>query len=115
MKNILFLSSFLGALFFGSSAVDAAGALHPPQKITTVAFHEEGFFMYADGWANPNGCDRDTAIVLLKTDPNYDKAFALLLTAFASGKEVAGYSDGCAMHDGQSYNTIRGFKYLVVR
>ncbi|GAA0464051.1 hypothetical protein GCM10009096_00640 [Parasphingorhabdus litoris] len=116
MKNILFLMSFLGALIIGSSSAIAGGSTSSTtQKITSVAFHEVGFFMYGNGWDNPNGCDRDVAIVLLKTDRNYDKAFALLMTAFASGKEIRGYLDGCAMHDGQSYNTIRGFKYLEVR
>jgi hypothetical protein len=31
-----------------------------------------------------------------------------------SGKKVSGYSDSCTTFDGQTYNTIRGFKYLVV-
>ena len=70
--------------------------------------------MYANAWGNPNGCTRSNAIVLLETDPNYDKAYSLLLSAYMAGKQVSGYSDGCAAFDGQTYNTIRGFKYLVV-
>lgn len=71
--------------------------------------------MYAeDGWSNPNSCTQNNAIVLLDTDKNYDKAYALLLAAYMSGKKVQGYSNGCAVFDGQTYNTIRGHKYLVV-
>lgn len=115
MKNILFLTSFLGLLTFGSTSAFAGGFLNPPQKITYVAFQTNGLLLYADSWPNPNGCTTRAAVMLLKTDPNYDKAFALLLTAYASGKEVSGYSDGCAAHDAQTFNTIRGHKYLVVR
>jgi len=101
------------ALAFISSTIFAAG----PIKVDTVdavAFQSVGFFLYADGWGNPNNCTRSNAIVLQSTDPNYDKAYALLLAAYASGKKVSGYSDKCVSHDGQTYNMIRGFKYLTV-
>jgi len=55
------------------------------------------------------------AVVLMNTNVNYDKAYTLLLAAYISGKQVYGYSDGCATFDGQTYNTIRGQKYLVVK
>ncbi|KPZ73132.1 hypothetical protein AN944_00280 [Shewanella sp. P1-14-1] len=84
------------------------------EKIEKVAFQTGGFFLYADDWENPNQCSKDNAVVLLDTDRNYDKAYSLLLTAYASGKKVTGYSDGCVNFDGQTYNTIRGFKYLIV-
>lgn len=115
VKNFLFLMSFLGVLIFGSSGAFAGGPLNPPQKINFVAFQTNGLLLYADSWPNPNGCTTTAAVMLLKTDPNYDKAFALLLTAYASGKEVSGYSDGCSAHDAHTFNTIRGHKYLVVR
>ncbi|WP_196161173.1 hypothetical protein [Reinekea sp. G2M2-21] len=83
--------------------------------IDSIAFHTGGFFMYADGWGNPNGCTRSTAIVLQDSDVNYDKAYAMLLAAYMSGKKVSGYSDYCVEFDGQTYNMIRGFKYLTVR
>lgn len=92
---------------------NAAGTLSA-QKITKVAFQSTGFFLYASDWNNPNSCSQDTAIVLLDSDPNYDKAYALLLTAYASGKRVSGYSNGCTTFDGKTYNTIRGYKYLLV-
>ncbi|WP_159437130.1 hypothetical protein [Parasphingorhabdus marina] len=99
---------------FGSTTALAGGALYPAQVITNVSFQEEGLLFFADNWPNPNNCDSTAGVMLLKTDPNCDKAYALILTAFTAGMTVQGYSDGCALHDGQSYNTIRGFKYLVV-
>lgn len=93
---------------------EAAGGLHA-NKITRVAFQTGGFFLYASDWPNPNNCSRANAVVLLDTDRNYDKAYALLLSAYFSGKKVSGYSDGCVNFDGQTYNTIRGFKYLEVK
>lgn len=96
-----------------SAAAQAGGPL-PYNKITNVAFQTGGFFLYAANWPNPNGCTRTDAVVLLNTDSNYDKAYALLLAAYMEGKEVKGYSDGCTSFDGQTYNTIRGFKYLRV-
>lgn len=96
-----------------SSASHAGGVL-PYTSIDNVGFQTGGFFLYGN-WANPNSCTRSDAVVLLDTDVNYDKAYALLLTAFASGKQVYGYSEGCTDFDGQTYNTIRGFKYLRVK
>jgi len=51
---------------------------------------------------------------LLKTDPNYEDAYAMLLAAYYTGKSVSGYSDGCARHDARTFNTIRGHKYLLI-
>lgn len=110
-KLILTLLASIGA----TTAANAGGVLQPPQVITRVSFMENGFIIYADGWPNPNNCDTADGVILLATDPNYDKAFALLLTAYSTGKKVSGYSDGCVLVDGTNFNTIRGFKYLVVR
>lgn len=110
MKQILSLLVFASI----STSLIAAGGIGA-RTISKVAFQTGGFFMYAeDGWSNPNSCTQNNAIVLLDTDKNYDKAYALLLAAYMSGKKVQGYSNGCAVFDGQTYNTIRGHKYLVV-
>ena len=99
---------------FAASA-SAAGWLNF-KRIETVAFQTGGFFLYAEGgWDNPNACSRSNAIVLQTSDPNYDKAYALLLAAYIAGQQVKGYSDGCATFDGQTYNTVRGFKYLQIK
>ncbi len=100
-------------LVFSSFAAFGGGGI-TPNKVTKVAFQTDGFFLYADAWPNPNGCTRSNAIVLKSADPNFDKAYALLLAAYMSGKKISGYSDGCFEFDGQTYNTIRGFKYLLV-
>lgn len=100
------------AIWFASE-VQAGGALSA-QKIDKLAFQTGGLFIYAANWSNPNSCTRSNAIVLLETDPNYDKAYSLILAAYMSGKKLSGYSDRCTEFDGQTYNTIRGFKYLVV-
>ena len=97
-----------------------AGGWLGPETIDKLALHTisdnvtSGVFLYADGWQNPNSCNRSDAVVLLETDPNYDKAYALILTAYSLGKTVSAYSDGCVTFDSQTYNKIRGFKYLVV-
>jgi len=113
MKRIIYIALLFWAL---QSTAVAKGGLSA-KKIAYVAFQTGGFFMYAEGgsWSNPNGCSRASAIVLLESDPNYEKAYSLLLAAFMAGKTVSGYSDGCATFDGQTYNKIRGFKYLTVR
>ena len=107
IKNAILVFAFI------SSTTFAAGPLFK-NKIDAVAFQTGGFFLYAKGWSNPNNCTRSTAVVLQSSDANYDKAYALLLAAYASGKKVSGYSDKCVSFDGQTYNMIRGFKYLVV-
>lgn len=114
MKKAPFILCYFFGVALYSSSIQAGGALYPAQEITNVSFQENGFLFYADNWPNPNNCDSTAGVMLLKTDPNYDKAYALILTAFSAGMTVQGYSDGCSLHDGQSYNTIRGFKYLVV-
>ncbi len=101
-------------IYLFSNSVYAGGGIDS-LKINSVAFQSGGFFMYADDWENPNACSRNSAVVLLETDRNYDKAYSLLLAAYMAGKAIRGYSDGCASFDGQTYNTIRGFKYLVVK
>ncbi|MEO9599798.1 hypothetical protein [Parasphingorhabdus sp.] len=118
ISNMKFFRMFILMLLTSiglSSAANAGGVLQPPQIITHVSFQQNGFIIYADGWPNPNNCDTAAGVMLLATDSNYDKAFALLLTAYSTGKKVSGYSDGCTLHDGVSYNSIRGSKYLVVR
>jgi hypothetical protein len=110
MLKKLIITSILVLL----SNLSFAGGRILNDSVDAVAFQSGGFFLYANGWGNPNNCTRSNAIVLLASDRNYDKAYALLLAAYASGKKVTGYSDGCTTFDGQTYNTIRGFKYLVV-
>lgn len=92
-----------------------AGGSLAGNKITKLAFQTGGLFIYADNWPNPNDCSNRNAIVLKDTDVNYDKAYSLILMAYSSGKTLSGYSDSCASFDGKTYNTIRGFKYLVVQ
>lgn len=101
------------SLLFASQFSLAKGAVSST-KITKVAFQTGGFFVYAGDWENPNNCTRGNAVVLKDSDSNYDKAYSLLLAAYMSEKKVTGYSDGCVTFDGQTYNTIRGFKYLVI-
>ncbi|MET1257047.1 hypothetical protein [Aliikangiella maris] len=108
------IQSFVVVSIFIFSSVSVAGGGLQPNKITKVAFQTGGFFLYADNWPNPNECTRSDAIVLKSSDSNYDKAYSLLLAAYMSGKKVSGYSDGCVEFDGQTFNSIRGFKYLVV-
>jgi len=111
MKVICFL--ILGAFSVSSFAGGGLSA----QNIESVAFHQKGFFMYSDGWNDPNNCrvtGQPNAIVLKNSDSNYDKAYSLILAAFMAEKKVSGYSDGCVEHDGKMYNTIRGYKYLSV-
>ena len=96
------------------SVLAYAGGGLSTKKIESVGFQESGFFLYAEDWQNPSNCTRSDAVVLKETDSNYEKAYSMLLAAYMSGKKVSGYSDGCIAHDGQTYNTIRGFKYLVV-
>jgi len=113
LKRIIYIALLFWAL---QSTAIAKGGLSA-KKIAYVAFQTGGFFIYAEGggWSNPNSCSRSNAIVLLASDPNYEKAYSLILSAFMAGKSVSGYSDGCATFDGQTYNTIRGSKYLTVR
>jgi len=99
--------------FILSTGAAAKGPL-PKNNITHVAFQTGGFFLYADNWPNPNNCSSAAAVVLETTDGNYEGAYALLLAAYMSGKKVSGYSDRCVSFDGGTYNSIRGFKYLVV-
>ena len=114
MKKVIFTILLAGIFSTSVNNVFSAGSLNG-QNITAVAFHSTGFFMYASGWINPNSCSNSDAIVLLDSDPNYDKAYALLLSAYMSGKSVSGYSNGCTTWDGRTYNTIRGYKYLKVQ
>ena len=97
---------------FSTSAL-AGGAINK-NKIISVSFQQAGFFLNGADWGNPNDCSRSNYVVLQTSDANYDKAYSLLLAAYMSGKSVSGYSDKCVEHDGQTYNMIRGFKYLTV-
>ncbi len=112
--NNFFIALVISLFLLSSFSASAGGGLTPNQ-VTKVAFQTGGFFLYANNWPNPNGCTRDNAIILQSTGSNYDKAYALLLAAYMSGKKISGYSDGCASFDGQTYNTIRDFKYLTVQ
>lgn len=107
--SIILLSMLSVSFCYGKGGI-------PVQKISRVAFQTGGFFLYTESgsWNSPDECSNSNAIVLLSSDPNYDKAYSLLLAAYMSGKAISGYSDGCAIFDGKTYSTIRGFKYLAV-
>jgi len=113
MKNskLGFVSILLAAISLNSYA----GGSLPSKQIEKIAFQNGGVFLYASGWPNPNTCSKVDAVVLQNSDPNYDKAYALILAAYMSGKKISGYSDKCTPLDGQTYNTIRGYKYLLVQ
>jgi len=102
------------SIFFLLPIVSFAKGRLPANTVTDVAFQTGGFFLYADAWGNPNNCSRSNAVVLEDSDINYDKAYALVLAAYFSEKTISGYSDRCVEFDGQTYNSIRGFKYLVI-
>ena len=109
------LSKILFPLVLAPSVSYAAGMIDF-HKINQVAFFKEGFLLYTEGdWNNPNSCQSSKAVVLTQSDPNYDKAYSLLLAAYMSGKEISSYSDGCINVDGTTFNKIRGFKYLFVK
>lgn len=82
--------------------------------ITRLEFNTGGLYIYADKWFNANVADRTSAVVLLSSDPNYDKALALILTAFVNEYEIDAYSDDICTFDSKTYNVIRGWKYLRV-
>ena len=111
MNKILFAI----VAFFVIASSSNAGGWVSINTITKAAFNSTGFYMYGN-WAVPsgNGCTNNDAVVLLSNDGNYDKAYALLLTAYTTGKKVKGWSDGCTSHDGKTYNKIRGYKYLEI-
>lgn len=111
MKNII-LSLVLS---ISCISMAQAGAMLNTNVITRVGFYSGGFYIFANNWNNANNCDNASAVVLKTTDTNYDKAYALLLTAYTTGKSVKGFSDECISHDGVTYNTIRGYKYLDVQ
>lgn len=104
----------VGLLLGAWAAVSHAAGPLSPNVVDKLAFQTGGLFLYAGGWPNPNSCTRSNAVVLADNDLNYEKVYALILTAYASGKKVSGYSVGCISFDGQTYNPIRGWKYLVI-
>jgi len=109
MKKILFV------LLLSLSAQSVyAGGIIPKSKITNIGFNQAGFFIWLEKKVNPNACSSNNAIVLKKDDLNYKEAYAMLLAAFYNDKEIFGYSDECVSHDAQTYNNIRGWKYLIV-
>lgn len=110
----LFIKALVVLLLLTSNSSFSADWLSK-REISMVSFETSGFYLYSkEKWDNANNCSHTDAVVLLSSDVNYDKAYSLLLMAFAAGKSVQGYSDGCITHDGRTYNSIRGSKYLLV-
>ncbi|PHR54834.1 MAG: hypothetical protein COA47_14815 [Robiginitomaculum sp.] len=109
IKQYLVVIAFLGLFTHSASAAGMVG----PAAITKMKFMNEGLVFYGY-FGNINGCDASNSVVLLKTDSNYDKAYALILSAYMGGKKITGYSDLCIAVDGTTYNSIRGYKYLTV-
>lgn len=113
MKNA-YLSAAL-VILLASSSVSAGDRLEW-RTLEKVALQTEGLFLYArGGWNNPSSCQQVNAVVLLNSDSNFDRAYSLLLSAFMYGKSIRGFSDGCTVFDGKTYNTVRGYKYLEVK
>lgn len=111
MKNIFIFVVLIA--FCASEDVYSAGSV-TKNIITKIAFQSDHLFVYADNWVNASDCQKSNAVVLQKNDHNFEKAYSLILAAFMSGKTLSGYSDGCIEWDGSTYNTIRGYKYLIV-
>jgi len=60
-------------------------------------------------WNNPNSCDTNAKVVL---DPgasldSYDEAFAMLLGAHLTGREIAFFLSGCMMVGSQTVPVIK--------
>ena len=110
LKNrIIFL-----LLFSLSHCANAAGPIGWT-KIDSIAFQNSDLMIYTNSKSNPNGCERDVAVILKSSDPNFDKAYSMILAAYMADKEITAYSDGCHTFDGKTYNYIRGSKYLQIR
>lgn len=109
MKRLIILLSIV----FSNGAA-AAGPVGWT-KINSLAFQNSDLMIYTEVKGNPNGCERDTGVILKKSDQNFDKAYSMILAAYMAGKEIKAYSDGCHTFDDKTYNYIRGFKYLEVR
>lgn len=109
MKTLTLLIALLLPAY---STVQAAGPLGKTQ-ITGLSFFPEGLVI-AGTWKNPNNCSSSSGVLLQVSDPNYDKAYSLVLAAYMSGKKLSGYSNECIDVDGTSRNMIRGYKYLGI-
>ena len=101
-------------LFSFTSFAHAAGPI-AWTKIDSIAFQNNDLMIYTVSKGNPNGCERDAAVILKSSDQNFEKAYSMILAAFMAGKEIQAYSDGCHTFDGKTYNYIRGSKYLEIR
>ncbi|MFL0803854.1 MAG: hypothetical protein K6L81_18065 [Agarilytica sp.] len=117
MKNKV-LNYSLAMILLGLLSPSYAGQGIAADNVDYVAFNTGGLFLYADGWQLAadicDGGNHTGAVVLRSDDHNYDKAYALVLSAFMAGKKISGYTNGCVVHDGENYVGIRGFKYLRV-
>lgn len=86
-------------------------------EISQLSFQDGNLMIHAsDGaWDNPNECQNSVAILLKESDPNFDRAYSLILSAYMAGKSIRAWSDGCHVFDGTAFSHIRGFKYLEVK
>jgi len=111
MKYFLWTALVLSTLF--SNIANAGGSVGKA-KINGLAFQNSHLMIYSASWENPNDCQKSSGVLLDQSDPNFERAYALILAAYMSGKEISAYSDGCKLFDDRTYNKIRGYKYLVV-
>ncbi len=116
VKGVFKLRSkiFFGLFISFCNLANAAGPIGWT-KIDSIAFQNSDLMIYTDIKGNPNDCERDVAVILKDSDPNFDKAYAMILAAYMAGKEIRAYSDGCHTFDEKTYNYIRGYKYLQIR
>lgn len=98
-----------------SSIYSHAGGRVGWNIISSIAFQNQDLMLYSENWGNPNGCTQINAIILKKTDPNFDKAYSMLLAAYMAGKQVNAFSEGCHTFDSKTFNYIRGWKYLQIK
>jgi hypothetical protein len=103
-------------LMLGTSAFAAGNsAWAVPTRIDVV--RNEGVLIYGS-FANPAGCTTSDTLFLPISATQYKEMYAMLLTAFASGKQISMYASVCTpltWYSGPSvtYNTVSGDSFTL--
>ena len=109
-RKIIIIMTGMLLTFLNTSAI--AGGWSGQQVIKNLNFSRDKLVLVVGlygPWNNPNGCDTDAKVVLdpAAAEDSYDEAFAMLLSAHMTGREIAFFLSGCTLVGSKTVPVIK--------
>ena len=114
IRSVIMTVTFILMTYSAQTAL-AHGHAGAAQVLTQVVLEGDRVYIWAASpYANPDGCSTSSYVALVKTQiAEPDWAVSAILTAFAAGKRVTFYFQGCVGTNWDPSVPLAGTFYIV--